>query len=107
MKQILADKMGFWSTIPVNEKQTKQLEQLLEQVFKNFSANEEKGLYQTFDKFASTVFEIFAYHAGYDYIIDYHIGSPVPVFAIGQGAENFKGVLDNTHIPELILKACQ
>ena len=107
MKQILADKMGFWSTIPVNEKQTKQLEQLFEQVFKNFSANEEKGLYQTFDKFASTVFEIFAYHAGYDYIIDYHIGSPVPVFAIGQGAENFKGVLDNTHIPELILKACQ
>ena len=43
MKQILADKMGFWSTIPVNEKQTKQLEQLFEQVFKNFSANEEKA----------------------------------------------------------------
>ncbi len=105
MKQILSDKFGFWTVIPVNEKHTAQLEELYGKVFKMRESQQEKGLYQTFDKFAATVFDIFADYAGYNYIIDYHIGSPVPVYAVGKGAEAFTGVLDNTDIPKLILKA--
>ena len=35
---------------------------------------------------------------------DGHTGQPVPVFAFGQGAENFTGVYDNTDIPKKIAK---
>lgn len=105
MKRILTDRLGFWSIIPLTDKETETLENLYQQVFKMREVQEEKGLYQSFDKFAATAFEIFAKHAGYDYIIDYHIGSPVPVYSIGVGSEKFKGVLDNTDIPKLILQS--
>lgn len=105
MKKILTEKLGFWTVVPVTEKQTAELESLYQQVFKMRQAQEEKGLYQTFDKFSATVFDIFARHAGYDYITDYHIGSPVPVYAVGAGSDTFRGVLDNTDIPRLIIKS--
>ena len=33
-----------------------------------------------------------------------HSGTLVPLFAIGKGAENFNGVIDNTDIPNIIRK---
>ena len=33
-----------------------------------------------------------------------HSGTFVPLFAIGKGAENFNGVIDNTDIPRIIRK---
>ena len=33
-----------------------------------------------------------------------HSASFVPLFAIGAGAENFDGVIDNTDIPKMIKK---
>ena len=33
-----------------------------------------------------------------------HSGTFVPLFAIGKGAENFNGVIDNTDIPNIIRK---
>ncbi|MCM1021122.1 MAG: alkaline phosphatase [Muribaculum sp.] len=107
MKKQLSEKLGFWSIIPLKEKDTLLLEESYAQVFKMKNSQEKKGLYQTFDKFAATVFDMFAKYAGYGYISDYHIGSPVPVYAIGAGSEQFKKVLDNTDIPKLIYKSTQ
>ena len=36
-----------------------------------------------------------------------HSGTFVPLFAIGKGAEQFMGVLDNTDIPKLIKKVAR
>ncbi len=34
-----------------------------------------------------------------------HTGNPVPVFAVGAGAENFTHLNNNCNLPKLILKA--
>ena len=33
-----------------------------------------------------------------------HTGINVPIYAIGPGAEEFSGVIDNTEIPEILME---
>ncbi|MBP5373986.1 MAG: alkaline phosphatase [Bacteroidales bacterium] len=40
---------------------------------------------------------------GFGWSTNEHTGAPVPVYAIGKGAERFNGRIDNTQIPSLIL----
>ncbi len=42
--------------------------------------------------------------AGIGWTTGAHTALPVPVFAIGRGAENFAGFYDNTDIPKKIIK---
>ena len=42
--------------------------------------------------------------AGYGFTSGKHTGNPVPVYAIGVGAENFGKPLDNTDIPKIIMR---
>ena len=36
-----------------------------------------------------------------------HSGNPVPVFAVGVGSELISGMVDNTDLPRLILRAAK
>lgn len=65
----------------------------------------EKGLYNSFDQFTKEFFKILNAAAGIKWISGSHTGNPVPVYAIGVGAEQFSSLNNNTDIPVKILNA--
>lgn len=104
MKQYLSDNFGFWSRIKLTEKQEKKLEEMYDSVFVKHDDSGENTLYANFNGFAREVFKIFNDHAGIGFIASSHTGNPVPVFAVGVGAERFKGLNNNSEIPGTILE---
>ncbi|MBQ7212225.1 MAG: alkaline phosphatase [Muribaculaceae bacterium] len=65
----------------------------------------EKGLYNTFDTFTRELYRLFDLSCGIKWISGSHSGNPVPVYAVGVGAEQFSSLNNNTDIPRKILKA--
>lgn len=64
-----------------------------------------KGLYNVFDHFTNDLYRLFNLSCGIKWISGSHTGNPVPVYAIGVGAEQFSSLNNNTDIPGKILKA--
>lgn len=64
-----------------------------------------KNEYSNTDLLAKTALSILNKKAGIGWTSGTHTGSPVPVFAIGEGQELFGKFLDNTDIPKNILIA--
>ncbi len=102
MRQLLADKMGFWSNVPLTEEQTARLRAAFDRTFVARESKDEKGLYNTFNEFVAETFRIYNSWVGTDFISYNHTANPVPVFAIGAGAEKFSHVLNNVEIPRII-----
>lgn len=102
MKGMLTDKLGFWNTVPVNEKQTAELKSRFDDVFVKLKGNDEKGLYNTYNNFISEVFKVYNHWLGISFISGSHTANPVPVFAIGVGAEKFNGMKNNIELPGII-----
>lgn len=99
MKAFLSDKLGLWDAVPVDERQERGLKEAFDKTFIARQSNDEKGLYNSFDEFVNKVFDLFNRRTGTAFINRSHTANPVPVFAIGQGADMFAGVQDNTSIP--------
>lgn len=106
MKEFLTEKLGFWTpATKITDEQTHRLRGMFEDMFaRNMSAPDQKTLYADYDAFTAAVFEILDTQAGIGWSSLKHTGSPVPVFAIGRGAEIFGGFGDNTDLPRKILK---
>lgn len=102
MSDLLRDRLGFWSNVPLNDEQTARLRAAFDRTFVARESNDEKGLYNTFKEFVTEAFRIYNYWVGTDFISHNHTANPVPVFAIGEGSEKFSHVLNNTDIPRII-----
>lgn len=105
MEEVLKDKLGFWSKVPLNKWETAELKKLFDETFITKRAEDEKTLYHTFNAFSAKAFDILNYHMGIGWTTTYHAGNFVPVYAIGANAQYFSGSLNNTEIPKLIKKA--
>lgn len=105
MEQVLKDKLGFWSIVPVSKRETEELKKLFDETFITKRAEDEKTLYHTFNAFTAKAFSILNYHMGIGWTTTYHAGNFVPVYAIGANANFFTGSLNNNEIPLLIKKA--
>ena len=103
MRDYLAENLGFWKVVPVTDKQTQMLKNEFEDMV-NKKHEDQKSLYASFDKFAVTVFRLFNDAAGYGFTTGSHTGNPVPVFAVGRDADNFKALNNNVDIPDILLK---
>ncbi|MCQ2973938.1 MAG: alkaline phosphatase [Bacteroidales bacterium] len=73
----------------------------------NMSFQELKLYYGTYEPVTVTVTHILDNKAGVDWASFSHTALPVPVFAIGVGAEVFNGYYDNTDIPKRIMQLAQ
>ncbi len=102
MKGVLTDKLGLFSTVPVSEADSEGLRRMFEQTFGMRSTADQQTLYASFNAFAVEVFRIFNKAAGMAFTTTGHTGNPVPVYAIGCGADIFVGYTDNTDIPARI-----
>lgn len=107
MKEFLTEKLGFWTNVPVNEKQTQMLKDKFEQTFEKHAGDEQKTLYNSFSGFTAAVFNVFNDICGIGWTTTNHTGDYVPVYAIGAGSADFSDIIDNTSIPQRILEAAQ
>lgn len=105
MKQLLTDRMGFYTLIPINEAKQKRLDETFERTFITRNDYFNDALYHQFPEFVETVFEIINESAGFGFTTPKHSGNPVGVYSIGNGCDLFSAPLDNTQIPMRILDA--
>lgn len=103
MTDFMREKLGWGTAFKPSEQQNAELEEMFEQMMTGRSLADEKTLYATFDGFTARVFEILNAAAGFGFSSHSHTGAMVPVFAIGEGAERFSPLSDNTEIPRRIL----
>ncbi len=107
MKEYLTEKLEFWGRIPVSEHREEILKEKFTKTFITRDGSVNHTLYNDFPEFAQEVFDIVNRRAGFGFTTGNHSGNPVPVFAIGVGAELFGGVNDNIDLPNLIMKAAK
>lgn len=104
MKEILKEKWGLFGPIPVKKKAAEELKHAFKKTFIEHTAKDEKGLYKTSSAFAAAVAKVYSNATGWGFTTASHTGNPVPVFAIGVGAENFGRMLNNTQVAPAIHK---
>ncbi len=103
MQRYLTENFGFWETITLTEAQDKSLREKFEATFELRNSEDQNTMYANFNQFAVEVFKIFNDHAGFGFIATSHTGNPVPVFAVGVGADKFTHLNNNIEIPATIL----
>lgn len=100
MKEILQQKLGLFSTVPVSRDDEAALRRMFEQTFEMRNSADQRTLYASFNAFAVEAFRIFNRAAGFGFTTTGHSANPVPVYAIGCGADRFTGYTDNTDVPK-------
>ena len=104
MKEMLGDKFGFWKGVPVTDKQEAALKAEFDNMIEQRNLADQKTLYATFNGFVAEVLNVFNDVAGIGFVDTNHTGNPVPVFAVGVGADRFKNLNDNIEIPVKIME---
>lgn len=104
MKEILKEKFGFWHGVPVTEKQEATLKDRFDDMIAKRNLADQHTLYATFNGFVAEVFKVFNDAAGIGFVSTNHTGNPVPVFAVGVGADQFRNLNDNIDIPKKIMQ---
>ena len=93
--------------LKLSDYETKRLIEAYAYSFKNKHKNDHEEYYVNYggyDPITVTVTHILNQKAGIDWASYSHTAVPVPIYAIGAGAENFSGQLDNTDIPKNIMQ---
>ena len=103
MKALLTDGFGFWTNIPLNDKQTQRLKASFEATKEG--AAKQKNEYDSTNGISTTAKKVMDECALVGWQSGGHSNGYVPVFAIGAGAEQYHGRIDNTEIPKNIAKA--
>ncbi len=104
MKKYLMDNFGLYTYIPVSKEQNEDLIEEFEKTFKYHASKDKQTLYNSFNEFVEEIFEILDHTTGFGWTTPSHTGNPVPVFAVGNGAEEFRNVNNNIDIPDKIRK---
>ena len=104
VKTFLADNFGFWDKISLTDEQTQRLESSFKKIMDGTS-KDQRTLYQNDDELAVTVRNIMSECAQVGWHVTSHSNGYVPCFAIGVGADQIHGRIDNTEIPKIVAKA--
>ncbi|MDE6136257.1 MAG: alkaline phosphatase [Muribaculaceae bacterium] len=104
MRQKLSDDFGLFTAIPVTEKQEQALKDKFTATFELRNSEDQKTLYANFDAFSVAVLRLINDAAGIGFTTTSHTGNPVPLFAIGVGADLFRGLNNNSDIAPAILR---
>ena len=100
----LKQHFGFWDKVRLSQKQTDRLRNTYVETFGMGPGELKEGEYFKVDKLTDAAAAILTEAAQIQFGAGCHSGSYVPVFAIGAGAEQFTGQIDNIEIPMKIKK---
>lgn len=103
MKEYLTRNFGLYTSVNVSPAQDEELKTAFDTTFKARNSADKKTLYDSFNEFEQTVFDILNSATGIGWTSTAHTGGFVPVYALGVGAEKFASVNDNTQISRKIL----
>ncbi len=104
VEQDLKDNWGFWNAVPLNDHQTARLKKAWQAIRDGVDQGVE-NLYGKDNALADAARRTLAEAALIGWQSGGHSNGYVPVYAIGAGADLFRGKLDNTDIPLRIAKA--
>lgn len=105
IEQSLKDLWGLGSVHKLTMKQKAELMTVYEETFGEGSKQQlESSLYKSNERLASVACRMLADIAQIGYAHGSHTADYVPVYAIGAGADLFKGMNDNAEIPQKIAK---
>lgn len=102
MKQYLTENFGMFTHIKVSQEKEEELKAKFDETFEQRNSADQETLYASFNGFAVAVFDIINDATGTLFTTTGHSGNPVPVFAVGVGADKFKGVNNNTDLPVIL-----
>ena len=105
VQQALKENFGFWDKVQLSKAQEERLQTKYTETFKGQEAKLEKSEYAQDEPLAAEAKRIIDEIALVGWTSGGHSAGYVPVFAIGAGAEQFQGRIDNTEIPVKIAKA--
>lgn len=105
VQQALKENFGFWDKVQLSKAQEERLQAKYTETFKGQEAKLEKSEYAQDEPLAAEAKRIIDEIALVGWTSGGHSAGYVPVFAIGAGAEQFQGRIDNTEIPVQIAKA--
>ena len=92
-----SENFGFWEYIAISERQEARLKKAYEAIVAG-KAEGNKSLYSQEDALATAAKEIINRAALVGWTSGGHSNGYVPAFAIGVGAEQFSGRIDNTQV---------
>ncbi len=105
VKELLSEKMGFFTEIPLTWEQERMLHDEYEESFVKKHVVFKESLYATTEPLAIAAKKVMNEVAMLGWTTGGHSAGYVPVFAIGAGSKLFVGKMDNTEIPKRIAKA--
>jgi len=101
VKKFLKDNFGLWDKITLTDQQTQRIETAFNHIMEG-KGKDSESLYQKDDELAATVRSVLNEVSGVSWASGGHSNGYVPVYAIGVGAENFTGRMDNTELPKKV-----
>lgn len=102
VKDFLSKNLGLYSEVKVTAEENAMLQDLYKKMMKN-KASDDKNMYASLDAISSAALKLLNKKAHLGWTTNSHSASPVPVFAIGAGAERFNGHFDNSEFMSRIL----
>lgn len=97
MQTVITENTGLWGEL----KPSKEEEKAMKQLFEEGNANPQKRV-EKFEAIATVAKNAVNRIALVSWAGPNHSGTFVPLFAIGEDADEFHGVIDNTDIPKMI-----
>ena len=105
MRSFLEQNLSLWQGIGITEEEEKVIRESFDATFITHRAKDQKTLYNDFNNFTVTLYDILNRHYGIGWTSPSHTSNFTPVYAVGAGAELFAAPMNNIDIPAKILKA--
>lgn len=104
LQRFLKEKLGFWDSVQLTEEEEEELREAYNDIYKH--DNEKvKSEYSEDEELATLAIGILNRKGNVGWTTKSHSGAYVPVFAVGAGADQFMGLMENTDIPKKIATA--
>lgn len=108
MRDVLKENFGFWDIISLSASEEQALyDEYQRSIANNKDVKMAKSLYYMDEPIAALAVRILDNIAMVSWPVGSHTAAYVPVFAIGNGAERFCGLMDNTDIPKRIAEVAE
>ncbi len=104
VKAFLGEQLGFYQAVEITEEEDAALYAIYQKTVAH-KEGELRTLYKTMGELSNEAIALLNRKAKLGWTSYVHTASPVPVFAVGVGAERFTGWHDNTEIVPLIMQA--
>lgn len=104
VKELLSETMGFWTKLPLAWDEERMLRDEYEKSFVKHKAEFTETLYARSESLAAVAVKVMSRIAQLGWTTGSHTAEYVPVYAVGAGAGEFMGKMDNTDIPKHIAK---